>query len=167
MKAIMELGEIKEILRELSACRGDVFDIEVSINGRLSRTLGRVKSVGTKTNCKPVAMEFSRSMLETVEKEDIMSVIKHEWAHYYITKTTNVDHGHDAAFKALCAEIECHGTTTIKVTRTVDVVSKYSVYCETCGKLVGEYSRQGKVVKNPSLFSSNCCKGGLKVVQNF
>ena len=167
MKAIMGLREIKEVLENLSLRHGDVFNIEVSINGRLTRTLGRVKSIGTKANCRPISMEFSREMLETVTKEDIMSVIEHEWAHYYVTKTTHEDHGHDAVFKALCASLGCHGTTTIKVERTVEKQAKYSVYCEECGKLVGEYGRKCKTVNNPELFRSNCCKKGLKVIQNY
>ena len=166
-KKVMELQEIKEVLKSISLRHGDIFDIEVSINGRLTRTLGRVKMTGTKSNCKPSSMEFSREMLETVSREDIMSVIRHEWAHYYITKTTHEDHGHDRMFKDLCDSIGCHGTTAIKVERTVEVKSKYSVYCADCGKLVVEYSRKCKTVDHPELYTSKCCNAKLRVEKNY
>ena len=170
-KKVMELQEVKEMLKSLSLRHGDIFDIEVSINGRLTRTLGRVMLSGTKSNCKPSSMEFSRQMLETVAREDIESVVQHEWAHYYITKMTGVDHGHDKMFKELCANIGCHGTISIKVERTIEVKSKskskYSVYCADCGKLVAEYSRKCKTTNNPEMYHSKCCNAQLRVVQNY
>lgn len=116
----MELKDIKNRLNELSASRNDTFSIPVTVNGRLTRTLGRVMHASRNGVTYPTSMEFSRNMLETVVEADIESVIAHEWAHYYITKITGENHGHDAHFKALCAEIGCFGTTAVKVERTVE-----------------------------------------------
>ena len=162
----MELKDIKNRLNELSASRNDTFSIPVSINGRLTRTLGRVKYASRNGTTYPIIMEFSRNMLETVVERDIESVIAHEWAHYYITKMTGKNHGHDADFKALCAEIGCCGTTSIKVERTVERKSKYILYCKECGQLVAEYSRKCKTVDTYELYTSKCCNAGLRLENN-
>ena len=162
----MELKDIKKRLNELSASRNDTFSIPVSINGRLTRTLGRVMHASIDGVTYPTSMEFSRNMLETVVERDIESVIAHEWAHYYITKMTGKNHGHDADFKALCAEIGCCGTTSVKVERTVERKSKYMLYCKECGQLVAEYSRKCKTVDTYELYTSKCCNAGLRLENN-
>lgn len=163
----MELKDIKNRLNELSASRNDTFSIPVTVNGRLTRTLGRVMHASRNGVTYPTSMEFSRNMLETVVEADIESVIAHEWAHYYITKITGENHGHDAHFKALCAEIGCFGTTTTKVERTVEAKkSKYMLYCKECGQLVAEYSRKCKTVDHYDLCTSLCCNAGLRLEDN-
>lgn len=162
----MELKDIKNRLNELSASRNDTFSIPVSINGRLTKTLGRVMYASRNGVTYPTSMEFSRNMLETVVERDIESVIAHEWAHYYITKMTGKNHGHDADFKALCAEIGCCGTTSIKVERIVERKSKYMLYCKECGQLVAEYSRKCKTVDTYELYTSKCCNAGLRLENN-
>ena len=162
----MELKDIKKRLNELSASRNDTFSIPVTINGRLTRTLGRVMHMSKDGVTYPTRMEFSRDMLETVVQADIESVIAHEWAHYYITKTTGKNHGHDADFKALCAEIGCFGTTSIKVERTVERKAKYMLYCKECGQLVAEYSRKCKTIDYYELCTSKCCNAGLRLEDN-
>ena len=162
----MELKDIKNRLNELSASRNDTFSIPVSINGRLTRTLGRVMHMSKAGVTYPTNMEFSRQMLETVTEADIESVIAHEWAHYYITKVTGKDHAHDAVFKALCAEIGCHGESAIKVERTVVFKSKYVLYCKECGQVVAEYNRKCKTVTEYSQYTSKCCNAGLRLENN-
>lgn len=68
------------------------------MNGRLSRTLGRV-IMGTEWGI--AKMEFSKEFLNT-------STDGHEWAHYYVTKTTGVNHEHDQEFKKVCGLYERH-----------------------------------------------------------
>ena len=165
----MTLNEIKVELNRLSESLGDTFDIEVSVNGRLTRTLGRVTMVGSKARgYEPTKMEFSKELLETATDESILEVCRHEFAHYYITKTTRENHGHDAQFKALCQRLGGgDGKTSTKVNRTVEVQNKYDTFCTSCGKSTGGFSRAGKRVKNPELYHSCCCKAPITVVQNF
>jgi len=162
----MNLQEIKSKLEALSAAKNDTFSIEVSINGRLTKTLGRVMHTKKGNVVTPYKMEFSKQMLETVIESDINDIIGHEWAHYYITKTTGVNHNHDAEFKALCAEIGCFGTTSIEVTRTVEIRHKYELYCSSCFKRVAVYDRKCKTVTNCSYFKSNCCGAPLILQDN-
>ena len=67
----MELKDIKKKLNELSASRNDTFSIPVTINGRLTKTLGRVMHISKNGVIYPTKMEFSRDMLETVVQADI------------------------------------------------------------------------------------------------
>ena len=165
----MNLEEVKAELNRLSAIVNDEFDIEFAINGRLTRTLGRVIMVGSKARgYQPTKLELSKQLLETATVESIKEVIAHEFAHYYITKTTRENHGHDAQFKALCQRLGGgDGKTSTKVNRTVEVQSKYDTFCTSCGKPTGSFSRAGKKVKNPELYRSCCCKAPIRVVQNF
>lgn len=167
-----DLVKIENRCKEISASVGDVFDIPVSINGRLTRTLGRVHQekidgetwISTK-------MEFSRSFLETSTDETVESVIAHEWAHYYVTKITGESHGHDAHFKRVCALIGCEndGVAT-KVERTVEAKSryKYVVHCHTCNEDIGFYTRMCGTLKNLNLCTCKRCGGSnLSYTQNW
>ena len=143
--------------------------IEVSINKRLTRTLGRCKSVRHGDIVTPQAIEFSAEMLETATDKTIIDVIYHECAHALVGIETCEKHGHDAVFKAMCRRIgtDNDGTVT-EVERTVaeTEVYKYCVYCNKCGKIVGKYHRAGKVVKTPQFYSCKC-GGSLTVIQNY
>lgn len=163
----MELKQIKAILEDLSTRHNDNFDIEVSINGRLTKTLGRVMNTISGEVCTPVKMEFSKQMLESIVEEDIISIIKHEWAHYFLNKTTKRNQGHNAMFKQLCDSIGCHGTTTIEIERTKEIKYKYTITCKECGAVVANYNRKCKTTENPQWYKSKCCGGHLNVVQNY
>lgn len=163
------LEMIKAELDRLSEIKGDTFSIPVSLNGRLTSTLGRV--MGTKntlTNvCTVEKMEFSKKLLEHGTDEDIERVIKHEWCHYYLMKTTQENHGHNAKFNALAIEMGGNPGTSTVIEGYRDVKSKYETFCTYCGKKTGSYSRAGKVVKETHLYKSGCCGSPLKIEQNW
>lgn len=164
------LAKVKEELERLSKARGDVFSIPVSINGRLTRTLGRVLHRGSVARgYNPIAMEFSKQFLETSTDASVIEVIGHEWCHYYITKITRENHGHDAEFKALCATIGVNGGTSTKIERTVEVADKYDVMCSGCGKKIGGYSKRCKTITaiEKGIATSKCCSKKATLVQNW
>lgn len=144
---------IQEKCEELSKKMGDYFDCPISINGRLTRTLGKLCFLKKDGQCFYNELQFSKQLLETATDESIISVIEHEWCHYYVMKQTLEDHGHDSYFKAICKKIGCSndGVST-KVNRILseDQVYKYSVYCNTCKSFVCGYSRMNKTLKNLS-----------------
>lgn len=82
---------------------GDTYDCPIALNGRLSRTLGRVILGTERGRVIPIKMEFSKEFLNTSTDA---SIIGHEWAHYYVTKTTGINHKHDQEFKRACALYE-------------------------------------------------------------
>lgn len=163
------VADITKECERISAKVGDTFNIPVKINGRLTRTLGRVIMRKSNGVWIPELMEISKQLLETSTEESIISVIEHEWCHYYVTKETGEDHGHDAIFKATCARIGCaNNKTKTKVERVVEVHSKYEVYCGTCDKVIAEYSRMSKNLKRLDECHCNKCKtSNLKLIQNW
>ena len=90
---------------EFSAMVGDTYDCPIVLNERLNRTLGRVIIETERGIAKPVKIEFFEELLNTLTDASIISVIGHAWAHYYITKTTGVNHKHDDEFKRVCGLI--------------------------------------------------------------
>lgn len=168
---MFKMEDIKKELNRLSVKVGDVFDIPVAINGRLTRTLGRVHSECCNGVWYPIRMEFSKQFLESSTEECILSVIQHEWAHYYVTKDTGESHGHDKVFKAVCARIGCtNDRTKTKVERTTSASSiyKYQVYCPTCDEFISGFTRMCKTLKELQYCECKKCKqGGLTYVQNW
>ena len=151
------------------AAKVDVeFDIPVFINGRLTRTLGRVFQQNINGTYVPTKMEISRQLLQTATDESIESVISHEVAHFIVAKQTGEKHGHDEAFKLVCAKIGCtnDGYAT-KVERTVEAKDKYEVFCPKCGKISG-YSRMCKTLKYiDQCYCKRCNNSSLTYVQNW
>lgn len=163
--------DIEKICQEFSAQVGDTFDLPVVINGRLTRTLGRVCTlVNNRTGYVTLQrMEISKQLLETASEESIRSVIGHEWAHYIVAKTTHERHGHDALFKSWCARVGVENDkATTEVERVVDVKSKYDVYCGTCDMIIAHYSRMSKNLQRLELCTCKKCNtSNLKLIQNW
>lgn len=155
-----------------AACKSQGMDVEipVSINGRLTRTLGRVFEEGRNGSMKPIKVEFSRQLIETATDESIRGVILHEAAHAIVSYTTREDHGHDWMFKEMCRKLGTdNDAPSTKVHRTVEVQDKYDVFCPNCGK-IGGFSRKCKTIDrlNAGGCSCNTCGAtNLYTVQNW
>lgn len=163
------IEKITEYCKEVCGNANVEFSIPVSINGRLTRTLGRVHSTRNVNGyVTPQRMEFSRQFLETSSDESIRQVIKHECAHFIVAATTHESHGHDAVFKKVCAEIGCEADkTSTEVERVVEIKDKYEVFCPNCGK-IGGFSRMCKTIKNiKDCTCGKCNSNVLTVVQNW
>lgn len=152
---------------KISKSMNDVFTCPIYINGRLSRTLGRVMYTFRPSTEEYYVqkMEFSKSFLERAQDEDVIETIKHEWAHYYVTKTTKENHGHDKVFKAICAKIDCASGGMYIQTADIKGRSRYEVYCPTCDKVVAHYQRMCKTLKNLDSCTCKKCKGGNLVLK--
>lgn len=166
-----DLNRVKMEFNEVCRKAGTPCDVPIRLNGRLTRTLGRVFHQCDVTSgvWYSTHVEFSKQLLETASDQSIRDVILHEAAHFIVTARTGEEHGHDATFKRVCAEI---GTTNdgiaTKVERTVEVHSKYEIFCPTCHKTLGGYSRMCKTIQNIEFCHCKLCgKGGLKVIQNW
>jgi predicted SprT family Zn-dependent metalloprotease len=165
------LQEIEQYLNELAANIGLVFSTPVKINGRLTTTLGRVRSNPTPFGMyEPECVEFSKRFLETSTDESVRQTIMHEFAHWAVLVETGEPHGHDDEFKAMCRRIGCTADkATVNVERTVsnDQLYKYTVKCGDCGNTI-YYNRAGKTVKHPDWYVCGKCGGwSLHVQQNW
>ena len=91
---------------------GDTYDCPM---GRviMTKARGRVK------------MEFSKEFLNT---STIVSIIGHEWAHYYITKTT-ISMTKSSKECALCTNDKAR--TEVERTVALESLYKYIVYCNS------------------------------------
>ena len=162
------IDRVIDELNKLAAADGlGHIDVPVTVNARLTTTLGRVKyiGIGHKTYVAK-SIEFSKNLLETGTDNDIMNVIKHEYVHYFLVETTNVNHGHDRLFKDKCRAIGCEHTATHNPLEN-EGKFKYEVWCDNCG-LVATYSRMGKTLKNLDYCICGGCKQtGLKMIQNW
>lgn len=167
---IWTVQEIKQYLNELAASIGLVYNTPVKINGRLTKTLGRVVAEPAAFDSyKPEVIEFSKQFLETSTDESVRQTIMHEFCHWAVLIETGEVHGHDAVFKAMCRKIGCEANRPqIKVERTVsdDKLFKYIVKCKDCDNEI-HYNRAGKVVKNPEWYGCGKCGGDLEVIRNW
>jgi predicted SprT family Zn-dependent metalloprotease len=169
---MMSLAKIKEYCGKAFEKAGYDFNaenIEIRINGRLTRTLGRCFAEIRAGVVYPTKIEFSRRLLETSVDDSIIAVIEHECCHALVALETGERHGHDAVFKRMCARIGCtnDGTST-HVERTVadSEVYKYSVFCSNDGFLRG-YNRMCSTLKNLSnCYCPKCKQMKLYYVQN-
>ena len=142
---------------EKAGCK---LDVPVTINGRLTSTLGRVIYRGNN----PYKVEFSKQFLGTSTDDCIYQVILHEAAHFIAAKRSGVCHHHDGYFKQICAEIGCtNDQTKTHVERTValEKIYKYVVYCPKCGPIAG-YQRWSKTLDHLDECSCKSC-GSLKL----
>lgn len=164
------IQEIEEYLSELAASIDLEFNTPIKINGRLTKTLGRVIAEPAMFDSyKPEKIEFSRQFLETSTDESVRQTIMHEFAHWAVLVETGQPHGHDAIFKAMCRKIGCQADrpqTHVERIVSDDKIFKYIVKCDECGNEV-HYNRAGKVVKQPWAYSCGKCGGELEVIQNW
>ena len=166
-----DIKRIEERCNKLSKKFGDTFDIPVILNGRLTRTLGRVTQMQVGKKWQSTKMEISKALLATATDSSIESVIDHEWVHYYITKLTGEYHGHDSEFKRMCAMIGCSndGTQT-RVERTISesAMYKYTVRCNSCNDDIAFYTRMCSTLKNINeCYCKRCGSYNLSVKQNW
>lgn len=165
---------IERVEKEFKAvCEKAGVKVNVPIigNKRLNKTLGRVISISRDGVVENDRVEFSMKLLFTSADETIAEVIKHEAAHYIVNERTKERHGHDAVFKAVCAEIgTLNNKATTYVKRTVDdsQIYKYQVKCENCDKIIAHYHKKCKTLKNLSSCSCRACGGkSLTLIQNW
>lgn len=166
-----DITRVRKEFNEICSKCGVQVQSPVELNGRLTRTLGRVMLIKKGTVVTPTKVEFSKQLLATATDESIWDVIAHEAAHYVATIRTKENHNHDAYFKKVCAEIgTTNDGTTTDVQRTVaaDKIYKYQVECPDCNSILGYYHRKTRTLQNLSSCSCGKCHSrNLKLVQNY
>ena len=162
----MTIDEVRGICRDTCREYGYSLKVPVEVNGRLKRSLGRVKFQIKRGKCYPEKIEFSRDFLEADNEKQIRETIAHEMAHYFVLLDTKKDHGHDRVWKSWAVRLGAKpkATTKWEATGLPAKEVKYIVVCSKCGKIIGRYTRAGKVVKNPAAYRSACCREPVKVL---
>lgn len=163
------LERVKKEFSEACESVGIKLEHPISLNGRLSTTLGRVKSLrNVRTGeCRPECIEFSTRFITTGADEDIHSVILHEAAHYIVTVQTKEYHQHDKVFKAMCAKLGTDNDTP-ETELQLPLMRKYQVVCPDCNKIIAGYDRMCKTLKaierhDGSIWCKACGCKNLKI----
>lgn len=154
---------LHNICSQIAHNYGYTLDIPVTINSRLSSTLGRVMYRKKGSEFVPIRIEFSRDLLQSGDDSLIMDTIKHEMAHFFVLKDTKKNHNHDEYWKRWAKILGCSPKASIKVTDNNEFSYKYKIVCSKCGQIVGLKKRASDVVKNPWKYRSSCCNEKLDV----
>lgn len=146
-------------------------NIRLSLNGRLSRTLGKCKFLRCGSKITVTDIEISRKFAEMSDAKTIVDVIRHECAHALAIILSGESHGHDSYFKQICHMIGTYndGTCT-DITGSLndeDNFYKYIVYCPTCNKTLAKYHRISNVIKNIDNYKCKDCGSKIAYRQNF
>lgn len=157
----MDMNIIYEEMRRLDSISGlDTRNIPVRISSRMTRGWGscRYRCVRKKYQVKELV--FAERLLERGTTEHILNVVRHEYAHAYVTLTHNEHHGHDAVWKRAALWLGCNAERCENFDE-VDSAYKYKVICQGCGG-VSRYQRKAGIVKelekNPDSTRFYCCK---------
>lgn len=169
----MTMQEIQKICT-LACAKYDVeFNVNITINARLTRTLGRVISeVQENGEWRPTKFELSKQLVEQGTEDTIRDVVLHECAHYIAIETSREAHGHDAYFRSICYRI---GTTNdgmvtkdAKFKLPEEKRHKYSVYCNHCNEFVGGFAKMCPTLKHiDECYCKRCGQYELTYKQNW
>jgi predicted SprT family Zn-dependent metalloprotease len=166
----MEYKEILEIAQNACKNYGVKLDVTVRMNGRLSRTLGRVKYFQNHLGVKVEVIEFSTKYFSDPNRNQEVKrqVVLHEIAHYLAYLTDYQSHQHDEVFRDCCAKIDCTTTgenatdESDKLIENIQVKYKYDCRCSACGNHIRYYKRYPRTVENKV---SGCCRAKIDMIQ--
>ena len=167
-----DLSRVKAEFTEVCENAGVAVNCDIKLNGRLTRTAGRVTSEYDSSLGKyvPTLVEFSKQLVEKATDTSIRNVLMHEAAHYIATTRTGTTHGHDIFFKSICKEIGCtnDGTSTVIENTVADSeVYRYQLYCPTCKKIRGNFHRMCYTLQNIDRCYCTTCFGHVEMIQNW
>ena len=166
----MEYKEILEIAQKACEKCGIKLDAPVRMNGRLSRTLGRVRYRQNHLGVKVDVIEFSTKYFSdpTRNQEVKYQVVLHEIAHYLAYCSDGQSHQHDEIFRKYCAQIGCTATGEYatdeadNLIENMQVKYKYDCRCSACGNHIRYYKRKPTAIGEKV---SGCCRAELDVIQ--
>ena len=163
------LIEVKDICKKIMVSQGYDIDLPISINNRFKNTFGRV-TINHLSN-KVEKVEFAAVLLDSNNDAEIMDTIKHELAHVLAFLFDGQNHGHDSTWKNIFLSLggsgDVHFSQKEFFGEDVDKAYKYTAYCSKCGKFIQGFARAGKVVKQPQLYKTKCCRAIVKIKQNW
>ena len=171
----MKFDEVKKHVNDAFKKGGynfNDYNIELSVNNRLSTTLGRCRSKRVGNRWDPYSIEIAGKLLSAGTDQEVIDVIYHEVAHALVGIETHEKHGHDQVFRNMCARIGTKNDgrfTEVEsyMKESNNKIFKYDVYCPNCG-IIGNYSRMCPTLKNIEFCSCNKCGNSkLYYKQNF
>lgn len=128
--------DYQKIVNNILADNGFEQEVPVSVNERLSSTLGRACFTRNRSTglWRVVRIELSKSLLRTAKEEDVINIIKHECAHVIIQHGATQDYGHSKKFKEVCARLNCPFDEPACAPQIANYDNfKYVLECKSCG----------------------------------
>lgn len=145
----MDTSVIREEMRRLDRISGLNTDmIPVRISSKMTKTWGKCCWQRKGKHYYIKELVFAERLMEHGAPEHIINVIRHEYAHLYVTQKYNKNHGHDAVWKRAALWLGCNAKRCENFEDIDDLDNgiKYKVICQGCGS-VARYRRKSNVVK--------------------
>ncbi len=147
------MNDIIEYYNVMYGTDVELIDFEVSINGRLTRSLARYGfSITTYGTIIPRHIQFSKAIL-CQEDDVLINTIKHELAHYIVTYLEQENCNHDYRWQKVCKEIGMEDISS--TTRIKGITRRYLVICKNDG-IVAKRDRLTSSLKG-YVTSGDCC----------
>lgn len=166
---------IRETIKECEVKTGTNFGLEVFVNEKLTKVLGKATSRVVRDrytgeiNYVPIKIQISKKFIEIATEDELCDVVKHEYAHCYVYSKVG-DHTHDSKeFIECCKKMNTSPDSSYSTEQQMKL--KYDVFCDCCKKRVGGFSKKGNVIKsidsNKARYTSSCCDSALTYIQNW
>lgn len=164
---------LRTLIKGFEEKAGVKFTVELKINGRLTKSLGRCQAIITQnsitgeiTKVNPIGIDISKKFLEIATPEEIIGVLAHEFAHYCTYKKVGLHDHNTLEFTMFCKMLNTTHAPSMSTKNKIR--NKYDVYCSCCNKhLLGKTTARAEVIKYPKHYKSKCCNSELKVVKNY
>ena len=105
----MDTSIIREEMNRLDKISGlDTSEVPIRISSRMTRTWGKCCWQRKRQKYYIKELVFAERLMEHGAVEHIINVIRHEYAHLYVTKVHNKNHGHDAIWKQAALWLGCN-----------------------------------------------------------
>ncbi len=145
----MNTNIIREEMSRLDEITGmDTARVPVRISSRMTRTWGKCCWQRSGENYYIKELVFAKRLIDHGTMEHIINVIRHEYAHLYVTWTYNEIHGHDGVWKRVALWLGCNARRceNFEEIDELDIGIQYKVICQGCG-CVFRYRRKSNIVK--------------------
>ena len=157
----MDIKIIYDEMKRLDQISGlDTSAIPVRISSRMTRSWGQCIYTCVRRKYQVKELVFAERLLKHGTEEHILNVVRHEYAHAYVTLTHNKKHGHDAVWKRAALRFGCNAQRCENFDE-VDSIYQYKVICQGCGS-VSHYRRKVGIVqeleRNPNTVKFYCKK---------
>ncbi len=148
--------ELEKICKEY--CR-EIWNMDIvcpiTIDGRIKNSLAYFQHyVGRKKS--PVAIKFSKRLVENYSNETIKDVILHELCHYVLYMQGKKYKDGDTDFETELRKIGASSTNTIPIAGTI-----YVLYCSCCNKFLDATDNKKKADRWIAGYKSRCCSSKL------
>lgn len=146
----MTIRELEKFAQEfLSKEFGLKLGVPISINGRLTRSLGRFLSYRNRRTGQESAtgIELSKALYESRDKKKILDILKHELVHYALLEKGLPNNDGDPYFENTLKRLG------VSSTHTYAYSGKVHVYQCDCGK---EFKRQARRLPSNRAWHCDC-----------